>query len=145
MSFTYDPSTVKEKLLKEGVFEFETVSCIEGITFETKVPKVVLTIIVFDNEGNETEIKTHITEKNVFHLKRYWDSVGHPEMFEKLSLSHDEMVYKGQKGRVKTKIEEKIIDGEKRRFLAVSSFIKRGDEVKQEEKIDFIEDEEIPF
>jgi hypothetical protein len=76
MSFTFDPNIPDREyeVLKEGIYSFETISCIEGET-EQKVPKVVLTLSVFDEEGSRWKHTMHITEKNAYHLKSFWYAV----------------------------------------------------------------------
>lgn len=140
--------------LKPGIYNFETVWCKEGFTKDNR-PKVHLKINVFDNEGKKFPHFMHLVTSNkycIFHLKRYWDSVGHPEMFEAMSLVHDENAFEGKCGRVKTKLEKDTYNGVTEEKSVVDYFLKSDYVIKEEEKIDFLKDDvdeikedEIPF
>lgn len=144
MAFTYDPQETKEnvfQLLPEGEYSFETISCLEGETKDGR-DKLVLSINVFDNEGSKWKHTMHITTNNTYHLKSYWDSVGIPEMFEKMSKKHDENEFFGKCGSVKTKLEDNEWEGKKQKRSVISYFIKKSEKPKKEDK--FIDDD-IPF
>lgn len=153
----YDPSLAyaveeekgeqsEEEILKAGLYNFQTVSCKEGFTQEQK-PKVTLIIDIFDDKGKKWRHFFHLVTDNkysLFLLKRYWDSVGHPEMFEQMSMVHDELAFEGKCGRIKTKIikdDYKVKGGQK---STVDFFMKSDEKLKEPEKIAFLDDD-IPF
>lgn len=132
MTFKYSTNIEERNYLPEGKYPFKTVSCVEGITRDGK-DKLILKIDVFDNTGARWMQTMHITDKNTYHLKNYWDSVGKPEMFEKLCESHDEFAFIGKCGIVKTKIEENEWNGKKQIRSVIHFFVRKSDQNIQTE------------
>jgi len=161
MPFQYSVSEIEEKekkqneILPEGIYKFTTVSCPEGMTRETEstqsVPKIVLTLHVIDENGGAWEHAIHITSANAYHVKKYWECVGKPEMFEKLSTQHDESLFIGNTGFIKTKHQENSYQGKITKRSIVHYFIPKKDQKELEEKYntnkssDSFIDDEIPF
>lgn len=140
MPFTYNPEDVKEReieCLEPGVYKFETISCKEDFT-KSGIDKLILKIHVFDDNGDKWEHVIHVTHKNVYHLKKYWSSVGEPNMFNEMGKKHSDGAYLGKCGSVKTKIDIGTYEGRETKRSVVHYFI----EIPEKEK--FIEDD-VPF
>jgi hypothetical protein len=153
MPFTYNPASVVEKefeILPEGHYPFETVSAKEGVSKSTGKDMIIIDLKVFDTSGKSWMKTVYITDSSLWNLKAYWDSVGHPDMFEKLSQFHDENAYVGKCGILQTKIESYEKDGKTYTNSKVKSFTKKKDQekimniVKPGNVDTFIEDE-LPF
>lgn len=142
----YDPSLadeIKTEVLKPGIYSFETISCKEGETKDGR-QKLILTMNIFDEEGCRWENVMHLVlsvSYHVFHLKRYWESVGHPEMFEAMKDFHDEHAFEGKCGKLKTKIQKDTYNGNERDKCVVEYFIKKEDQINKEPEFEIKEDD----
>jgi hypothetical protein len=152
MPFVFDPHSVTEKkfeVLPEGEYNFETVSAVEGVSQKTGKDMLVLTLNVFDNKGKAWAHKIFIVDSTLYHLKSYWESVGQPEMFEKISSGHDELQYIGKCGTVKTRLETN--DG--KTYSQIHYFVKNKSQDSLKEKnntknellAEPFPDEDVPF
>lgn len=158
MPFTYSAKKIREEssspYLPEGIYDFECVSCVEGVT-AAGIDKLVLKLNIYGHDGSKHNHQIHITENNAYHLKAFWEAVGSPEMFDSLENNHDEFAYIGKSGKVKTNVQENEWKGEVTKRINVSYFVKPDKDEKAipyiameakktESKEDFMEDE-IPF
>lgn len=149
----YDPSTVVDRefiVLEEGYYPFETISAEETVSKSSGKEMIVIDLKVFDKEGGKWAHKMYITEASLFHLKTFWDSVGHPELFESMANEFNPIAFIGKCGMVKTIHEKSERDGIKYTNSKVHYFIKKKDqenmkqEIKKSSDIGF-PDDDIPF
>jgi len=157
MPFTYDPSTVVDKefeVLPEGYYPFETISATESISKSSGKEMIVLDLKVFSKDGGKWVHKIYITEASLFQLKTFWDSVGHPELFESMGNEFNPLAFIGKCGMVKTKHEESERDGNKYTNSRIHYFIKKKDQEKIGETVktqldaslvEAFDDDDIPF
>lgn len=157
MAFTYDPSTVVDKefmVLPEGNYSFETICATESISRSSGKDMLVIDVNVFGQDGKKYPHSIYITDKSLFHLKNFWDSVGHPELFESMGNDLDGLAFMGKFGVLKTAHEESEYGGTKHTKSKIHYFIKKKDQEnieptsKTQEDAPLVEsfdDDEIPF
>lgn len=153
MTFTYDPSTVVERefiILPEGYYQFECIDVTESISKSSNKEMVVINLKLFSSDGGKYVHKVYITESSLYHLKNFWDSVGEPEVFEKMSNDFKPLYFNGKCGILKTQHEISEKDGRKYRNSKVHYFIKKKDQEKIKELINNqsiigFPDDDIPF
>lgn len=149
MPFTYDPSTVVEKefpVLPEGYYQFECIEAKEAISKSSNKEMVVLDLKLFSNDGGIYQHKMYVTDSSIYHLKNFWDSVGEPEIFEKMANNFDGIYFQGKRGILKTRHEEVQKDGNKYVNSRVHYFIKKKDQSKinfneKKSSNDFLDDD----
>lgn len=147
MPFKYKPEDAKDNFtpLEPGVYQFTTVSAEESVS-KTNKDMIILTINIFDLTGNRRQVKFYITNEGLFNLKKYWESVGSPEMFEEQAEFFSGIKFEEKSGWVKTGVEEHLKDGSMQRYTKILKFLS-PEEVKKIsiKKDESFEDEIIPF
>lgn len=157
MAFTYDPSTVVDKefmALPEGSYNFETICATESVSKSSGKDMIVIDINVLGPDGKKYPHTIYITDKSLFHLKNFWDSVGNPELFESMGDNFDGFSFIGKCGVLKTVHEESEKFGFKYTNSKIHYFIKRKDQENISETLntnpdaspdEAFDDDEIPF
>jgi len=149
----YDPSTVVEKefiALEEGYYPFEAITAEETVSKSSGKDMIVIDMKVFAKDGRTYPHTIYITEASLYHLKTFWDSVGHPELFESMADEFNPIAFSGKCGMVKTVHEKSERDGVKYVNSKVHYFIKKKDQEKINETIKnetaaSFPDDDIPF
>jgi Protein of unknown function (DUF669) len=115
----------QQKYLRPGEYQFQVIKC-EHKSSKSGNPMFELTLKIWDATGSDYTARDWLllTEDAIFKIKRFWQCVGKPEMYEKGNCTEKDFV--DQVGHCKTDVKPSD-DGEQM-FVRIVSYIKPLDD-----------------
>lgn len=141
MSFSFKPQTEEEvlNLFKEGIYNFKVKAAEDKIS-QAGNPMIKLTLMVWDNAGNERYVVDYLMEKLMYKVKHFCDAVGLEKKYAAGAFEASDCINKT--AQCKLRIEES--DG----YLPqnrVQDYLKGEEKAKKEEEPVFDNDADLPF